>query len=391
MNHQRFLLRLLSAAVWLLAPLVISAQERMTRDDAQVAHSRRLLEERKFNELEQTFEHYQREYEAGRLDDWTLLNRYHAFYSISPETGTLLSEWIAQQPKSYHARLARGIHYRKVGENRRGVKFVADTPPENLEELHRNLAVARKDLEASLPLTRKPIVSVVHLMNVTMHREGGRANRKWLDEAIRIDPNNFGARRRFMYTLEPRWGGSYPEMWAFLEECRKQKLKDSHLRTYESIIYIDQANAFSQGRQDERALPLYKKALDLLEGFDNNERRTALEQYARSAIEAKNYAEAISALNDLERLRPRWGYIQTLRGNAYLAQGRKDDAWRAYLRGAELDDARSLYMAGWVYFHGTSPSVPRDEKKGLAMLKRAADLGLEEAQKFVEKQPRAGR
>ena len=287
MNHQRFLLRLLSAAVWLLAPLVISAQERMTRDDAQVAHSRRLLEERKFNELEQMFEHYQREYEAGRLDDWTLLNRYHAFYSISPETGTLLSEWIAQQPKSYHARLARGIHYRKVGEDRRGVKFVADTPPENLEELHRNLAVARKDLEASLPLTRKPIVSVVHLMNVTMHREGGRANRKWLDEAIRIDPNNFAARRRFMYTLEPRWGGSYPEMWAFLEECRKQKLKDSHLRTYESIIYIDQANAFSQGKQDERALPLYKKALDLLEGFDNNERRTALEQYARSPFKQR--------------------------------------------------------------------------------------------------------
>lgn len=390
MKYQR-LLPLVAAAVCLLATLVTSAQEKMTRDEAQVALSRRLLEERKFNDLEQMFEQYQREYEAGRLDDWTLLNRYHAFYSVSPATGALLSEWIAQQPRSYHARLARGIHYRKVGEERRGVKFIADTPPENLEELWRNLDVARRDLEASLALTRKPIVSVVHLMNVTKHREGERANRKWLDEAIRIDPNNFGARRRFMYTLEPRWGGSYPEMWTFLEECRKQKLKDSYLRIYESIIYLDQANTLVHAKQDERALPLYKKALDLLQGFDNYERRTTLEQYARSAIEAKKYAEAFSALDDLERLRPRWGYVQTLRGNAYLAQGKKEDAWRAYLRGAELDDARSLYMAGWVYFHGTSPSVPRDEQKGLAMLRRSADLGLEDAQKFLEKQPRPGR
>lgn len=218
-----------------------------------------LLRTGQFREMDKWYESLQQRYEKGKTNDQELVLQYQAFYDTSPENETYLNQWVTKNPKSYPARLARGIYNTNVGSNKRGGAWARDTPRENMVALSKYLDLANADLVDSLSLTGKPIVSLVTLVKSSMHRDGSQTNRMWLDYANRIDPKNYSVRRRYMKTLTPRWGGSYEEMWQFLKECQDQNLPAEYVRVFESQIYLDQANMFEHGEQKDKALPRIEK------------------------------------------------------------------------------------------------------------------------------------
>lgn len=377
----------------LVAVLAVSssaalAQTRDALPDTQRQEVLRLLESRNFAGLDKRFSELQRRYETGEMDDWTLLLQYQPFYETSSRIEALLTEWIAQAPKSYPARLARGIYYRKIGDAKRGSSWISEVPPPAIDALWQYLDLAAKDLQASLPLAKKPIVSIVHLMNVTKHREGGQVNRTWLDEAIRIDRISYGARRRFMYTLRPRWGGSYEEMRAFLKESERASVPSEHLRIYESIIYMDQANMLEHAKRDSEALPLYRKSLTLLDGIDNIERRNSLSAVVYIARRANKLEDVAQEIDEVLRLSPRNGKMLGYRGWIKEKQLKLDEAWRDYLHAAELGDAWAQYKVGGTLYYGSPPRVARDQQQGISWMKRAAAQGNSDAKKFLDALPK---
>ena len=220
-----------------LASTSVANTHGMTTEDIQPILG--LLGSYQYKKLEAHYTDLQKRYDNERsINDWQLLVQYQPFYNTDPAMEPLLTEWIAQFPKSYPARLARGIYYRKVGETKRGSAWASKTPQTNFEQLNKFLDLATDDLLASRPLTEKPVVSIVHLMNITRHRDGDLGNRYWLEEANRIDPLNYGARRRYIFTLTPRWGGSYEEMYAYLEECRFDHIPSEYIRISSTTIWL---------------------------------------------------------------------------------------------------------------------------------------------------------
>src|SRR5215471_9289229 len=92
-----------------------------------------LLTSRKYPELERLFGGYLEAYKKGRTDEDRLAERFAAV-DRSGWPDSLFDEWLAAYPKSYSARLARGIHRAADAWMKRGSNFSRDTTDNQLRE-----------------------------------------------------------------------------------------------------------------------------------------------------------------------------------------------------------------------------------------------------------------
>ncbi len=345
----------------------------------------KLLRSGQFTQLDQRYNTFQEHYEQATINDHELSLTYQAFYDTSPDNEAFLNQWIVKNPASYSARLARGIYNRKLGEAARGAKFAHETTPEKMLTMQQYLERANQDLRASLQLSQKPIVALLHLINISMFLGDHQASLGWLNYANRVDPNNYGIKRRYLLTLTPRWGGSYDQMWAFLKACRDQHISQEFLRIFESTIYLDQAKSFAEQNQRERALPLYKKSLNLLDGIDNIDRLDALKGVVYNGANPTNLEEYSREIDETLRLAPTERMILGYRGWIRLKQRRYEEAIRDCALGAELGDPYSQFQYGFILYNGIPSTLPRNQTQGLLWIRKAADQGDATAQQFLVK------
>jgi hypothetical protein len=111
-------------------------------------------------------------------------------------------------PKSYVARLARGIYYTFVGDTLRGKQLRDETPSDRLNVADTALEHAQADLQASVALDPKPLLSYTHAMTITREQRRLDGSRRLLDRAILADADNYIARAKYMTVIETRWGGN---------------------------------------------------------------------------------------------------------------------------------------------------------------------------------------
>lgn len=342
-----------------------------------------LLRTKQFDQLNKRFHQFQLSYEEGKIDDRSLTLEYQGFYDTSPENEPYFNEWVAYKPSSYPARLARGIYYRVVAENKRGEQFVRDTPRENMVQMSQYLSLAEADLQASLSLTSKPIVSLLNLMTSSKMRGDSAGSRTWLDHANRIDPQNYGARRRYMMSLVPRWGGSYEAMWQFLTLCKNQNTPGDYLRVFESLIYLDQAHTFEELDQKEKARPLYRMVLELLDGIDTIERLNALKGIASTGRGGNldNYSKEVE---EALRLSPKDRVMLGYQGYILFTRGDRREGLQAFRRGAELGDSYAQLQLAKHLYYGVPSVLGSNQEEAVRWATRAAGQGYAPAKEFLE-------
>jgi hypothetical protein len=347
----------------------------------------KMLRSGQFAQLDQRYNTFQEQYEHGTINDYELSLTYQAFYDTSPDNEFFLNQWISKNPTSYPARLARGIYVRKLGDAARGAKFANETAPDKMIKMQQYLERANQDLLAALKLSQKPIVALLHLINISMFLGDKQASLAWLNYSNRVDPNNYGIKRRYLLTLTPRWGGSYDQMWAFLKALQDQHTSQEFLRIFESTIYLDQAKSFVEQNQRERALPLYKKALHLLDGIDNKDRLDALKGivYNCNCANPTNLMEYSREIDETLRLAPTERIILGFRSWIRLKQQRYEEGIRDCALGAELGDPYSQSLYGQLLYQGVPSTLPRDQDQGLVWIRKAADQGDTTAQQFLVK------
>lgn len=117
------------------------------------------------------------------------------------------------------ARLARGIYYAHVGDALRGRQSRDETPPDRLNAADAAFKRAQADLEASVTVDPKPLLSYTHAIRISREQGNLDEGRQLLDRAILTVADNFIARASYMTAIETRWGGSQAMMQAFLQEC----------------------------------------------------------------------------------------------------------------------------------------------------------------------------
>jgi beta-lactamase regulating signal transducer with metallopeptidase domain len=241
----------ITAAVTVLLPVALGAAltttataqvqtgeetDSQSRLKGDIALSRTLLGQGRYAELDQRMSAFQEQYRAGTLDELDLLREFNAFMQADPALAARFDAWLAASPDSYPARLARGIYYFKCGVQTRGTRFAAHTTDEQMRGMKLYLEKSQQDVQASLSLDPKPMLSYNFLIRINMELGGRADTRQLLDAALRLDPIALLARRPYMISLETRWGGSLNEMLDFLQQSSDAGVAGAKLANLQALI-----------------------------------------------------------------------------------------------------------------------------------------------------------
>lgn len=337
-----------------------------------------------YSALESYYSQQQQHYEAGGISDEKLYASFRRLYEDSPQNERFFVGWVEAYPRSYPAMLARGVYLYRMAWAVRGEKYIGDTPTSQIEAMESYLSRARLDLLASLKLTDKPYLSTLYLLNVTTLKGSAAERRQWFERGTAIDPGNSLVRLRYMFSLRPRWGGSYPEMEDFLGQCEKQNLPPELLARLNMLIHADLAEDAMSGADNQKIFDEWQQVLNLAEAAREEPSTEALIGFTRAAQDLNRPADAQRGLKLLEDRNPGDAWSQGRLGWIYLKARQDDKAWTFLLRAAQQNDPWAQFVIG----HSTYDGVPALEKKpdpqaGLAWIRRSAEQCFPDAVQFL--------
>jgi Zn-dependent protease with chaperone function/tetratricopeptide (TPR) repeat protein len=360
-----------------------------------------LLEQRNFAELERLLAGLQRAFEEDPGANAQLERAYFAFDRIPRTAESVLDDWVNEQPASYAALTARASLYYFQALEARGTEFIAETPEENIRTMRIFFEKSQADLERSLTLTQKPYLSHLTMMSIARVSGSRKSERAHYLEAVKLAPQSVELRLAHITSLEPRWGGSYAAMEAYVAESRAQ-LRDAKaadriaariaayrghelqrkddfaqaLKHFDEAISLypgagtlcERAYVLSKLKRDPEAFADVKLALSKV-----RDHRYCLSQAVPLASRTGNSNEAIAMLSVVIEADP--GSIHGINQRAWRYQqaGKLDLAFQDYLASARLGDGYGQLMAGKLLWAGRGIAENREE--ALHWLRKAAAQG----------------
>ena len=332
-------------------------EETNTNDDAYVR-----LASKDYARLERQLRPHLDAYAKGTIPETELASKFTVFYR-SYALESRFDEWVSAYPKSYGARLARGMYLISDAWRKRGSNYSRETTDKQFQGFVAQLKKAASDLQASIGLYSRPVESYRYLKQISMGL--GRTGRGFLDEALKLDGEAFNPRFAYLYSITPKWGGSVQQMESFIEESRRSPMSDRNKTRLEVEHYVFLGQQAWSDKEYMSASEHYLKAYQLL-----NDVRW-LYWSARSAEDGGFRETAFSRFNDLIEAHPKyeWGY--TRRGFLYENDLKDDEkAFKDYLTAADLGNSWAQNRLGWWYM--TGKYVPLDYDKAELYLNRAA-------------------
>lgn len=349
-----------------------------------------LLRNGQYEELDARLANQQRGYVQGAVGELDLLDTFRSFYVTDGALEARYNEWIARFPQSYVARLARGIYYKRIGMDLRGDARTSETSPGQFAGMETYFENAMMDLEASMELDPKPVLTHLYMMDIRKHARPVSI-RVWLfrlnlfdpreyafEQAMRIAPDSFILHRKYMHMLQTRWGGSVAAMAAFLERCKQAGLSAEHLKVLEAMVFADRAWVKLHTKDYRGALEDYRQVRTLVDLsnaqlFEYGTLGLLLQEMANAHQQAKEYAEALRDLDQAIEVGANGHEVYLSRGISFWHLGRKREALEDYLRAAERGNAWAQNEVGIHYWHGII--FERNREKALEWFRRSAEQG----------------
>ena len=367
--------RLLTRWMLALSLSVAVASPALAGEAADV--SKALLKARRFAELDAHMSAVQSEWKKGHIDERKLADSFGLFFDPDPALAPLYEAWIKAMPKSYAARLAQGDFEVVRGREARGEKYAAETSESQFRGLNEANERARKALHASLSLDDRPLLSYYMLIDLTRydHEDDPRS---LLDKGLKLDPHGYLLRRRYMSTLETRWGGSVSEMKGFLRECRGAGLEEPKVRALEAMVEDDEAWVARERKHDLAEAARHEEAAIELAGDGNllrGECFSCMLQMAGWDEERMKHLERASifyerAIAESVDKGWAWGHL----GYCQSKLGQTEKGTHSYRRGAELGDPYAQNEWAKVLWFGVAP-VAQDRAAAMPWFEKAAAGG----------------
>jgi hypothetical protein len=373
------------ALLVLLIPVLASAAS----TGAWVPDSQQLtwLKSANYGALQQYLAGLQDAYESGQISDRQLYQGFRTLYQDDVANAAYFDHWVQALPTSYAARVARGAYYYRMGLAMRGDDIIDNTPPERLGRMKDYLELSRPDLLASLKLTGKPYLSTLYLLDVELLDGFPPARRHWLDVGTSIDPGNSLLRVRYMVSLEPRWGGSFDQMRAFIDECARQKVTDVTMAGLKLSLSEQLAEAKAPTASPSEMLGRWDEVIQLSQAAGEPLPPRALAGYARSAWDLNRRADADRTLAQLAQMDVDDAWALSQMGFIYVKEQRMREGWTVLKKAATLNDAWSQFAVGKTLIQGCPEiNLPADRRAGLVWIQRSANQGFAEARQFLSTQ-----
>jgi len=338
-----------------------------------------LLRSDHFQDLDAQYSRIQRSYERGSATDEDLRVAFRVFNDPDAALAPKYDLWVSKFPKSYVARLARGIYYVHVGDALRGVQSRSETPSARLKAADIAYEKAKVDLDASLALDPKPLLSYARAIFITREHGDLDGSRHLLDRAILIDSDNYIARAAYMSAIETRWGGSQEIMQKFLEECRHAKLSEVQMRLLESVIAEDQGWIYQfVDRNYAAAESAYRRSAAL--GGDKQ-----LANLTDVLFKQQKYAEAIEPLSARLDATPGDFDVLANRSFAYMQSGKPREGLKDLTAAAEGGSAYAQNELGRLNMTGIPGILTPDTQAGMEWFRKSAAQGFWAGQENLDR------
>jgi len=107
-----------------------------------------LLRAGRFQELDDHYSAVQRQFDAGKISGDELRNEFRSFYPTDRDLEATLDGWVRAFPKSYVARLARAIYYKRVGFEERGGEYISKTSAARIRNMDKRASAKRSAISA---------------------------------------------------------------------------------------------------------------------------------------------------------------------------------------------------------------------------------------------------
>ena len=121
-------------------------------------------------------------------------------------------------------------------------------------------AASKESFETALQLNPNSFLATLQLLHIAEDKD---AAKRYLELGNKVLPSNILVRAAYLWSLTPRWGGSYPELEKFIDDCRSQGVSQDQIDLLNAMKYDDQGMTAEESGNPGQARLAYRKALTL--------------------------------------------------------------------------------------------------------------------------------
>jgi hypothetical protein len=188
---------------------------------------RKLVERKKYDEVERRFAFYDSAVRADVRNDDAWMAAYRSFHTNVPWLKLQLDDWVEARPASAHARVARAYHHvaRATATAGRDYGFLGMDTTAGRGEHWTVLAI--QDL-AAVPKTSSAAVQALLVLGIS--GQGDSLGLRSLAAALEELPASSAIRQQYARSIRRRWGGSREALEAFALESQQYADREPRLR-----------------------------------------------------------------------------------------------------------------------------------------------------------------
>jgi tetratricopeptide (TPR) repeat protein len=360
-----------------------------------------LFQNRIFKSLTEKMEEMQRAYEQDSREESNVFKVYSVFARSNPLYETLLNEWIAYDPAVSSPYAARAEYYYSCAFAARGTGRAKNTSESQFAGMNRYFSLALDDIKSALKINPNVDVCYAMLIKIGMATGDDALKLNSLKQALKNNPCGYEVRSAYLFSLTPRWGGSYNQMQEFVDEAERTAYQNPDIKKLKALILADQAGMLLYQDQYDEAIRLYTEALRISENagfyaqrgdcyYDLRQYRKALDDYdhaialdsmdpdylrkkASVLYEQNRLTDAQELIEQAEKLDPnnKWirkkkefyqsdgakARVYASKGGELMGQGRYEEAVGQFNEALNLngDDYISYYNRGVCFYNLQHP------------------------------------
>jgi hypothetical protein len=146
--------------------------------------------------------------------------RAYQDFSSDDDSRRVAELWLARSPASGFARMAMGRYLVTAAGEARGDKRIAETPGANLHAMRRLMAQGVTMLQAALEAQPRLSPACADLMFAARLAADDALRDSATARCLETDPLSWSVRFQWLMQKDPRWGGSFEELDAAIDEIR---------------------------------------------------------------------------------------------------------------------------------------------------------------------------
>ena len=237
---------------------------------------------------------------------------YEAFWSPDPALSPLLDEWVAKDPNSYAAHLARAEYLLAAGYQARGDQYADETSEGQFAAMNLLMGKVEKDALVAIKLNPKSSFGYAAIIDAARGSSDEDMREKAFAAGLKNVPLSMVIRVSEIRSLQPRWGGSYRAMERLAAEAQKYARQNPKLVTLKGFADVERGKVALSDNDSEGALRFYDQALQ--EGGELF--NTGYTSRGMLFLRLGRYDDALRDLNRANHLRPQ--EAQVLESLAYI-------------------------------------------------------------------------